>query len=66
MAASPIGNMMRFRAVSGSQLLGIVSMVFLVPQTQPQILSVHPSTPVSLLCASGGQGTHLPGAVGTK
>lgn len=66
MAVSPIGNIMRFRAISGSQSLGIASMVFLVPQTQPQILSVHPSTLVSALCAPRGQGIHLPGAVGTR
>lgn len=47
MAASPVGDMMRFKIISGSQLLCIMSMVLPVWEAQPQVLSAHPVTLVS-------------------
>lgn len=44
MAASPAGDMMRFRIISGSQLLCKMSMVLPVSEAQPQVLSAYPVT----------------------
>lgn len=47
MAASPVGDKMRFSIISGSQLLCIMGMVLPVSEAQPQVLSAHPVTLIS-------------------